>query len=264
MSNMARVPEFSILTPSYNQGSYIAQCVKSVEEQSGVSLEHIIADGASTDATLEILSTLRKGREWLSVTSEADGGQADALNRAFSRSHGEVIGWINSDDYYLPNVLSHVAEIFQDPNVMWVVGDLLQMNEHSGRVEARIGSPISYDGLLNNPDIVRQPAAFYRSSALRKVGGWDSLLYMVMDYDLWIRLSRLWQPHEFQRPVAVFRLHDRQKTSTSNIRLQMGEILSILRREGAPWSRRIGFRAEREVMILRKRLKALIRGLEGH
>jgi glycosyltransferase involved in cell wall biosynthesis len=257
-TNSASTPRFSILTPSYNQGVYIEDCLTSVALQTEVISEHVVADGGSTDDTVAILARHARAFSSLKFTSYRDRGQADALNRAFGQSRGEIVGWVNSDDYYLPGILQIVDKMFRDPSVMWLIGNLVERREPEGVIHERAGSNISYKRLLENPDIVRQPAAFYRRSAIEAVGGWDDKLHMVMDYDLWIRLARRWEPKHIDRASAVFRIHSSQKTSNQNIRLQMKEISSILRREKVGLCRLARFRATREIMILRKTVKALL------
>ncbi|MBN1186142.1 MAG: glycosyltransferase [Bacteroidales bacterium] len=222
-------PKISILTPSYNQSDYIEQNILSVLNQHYPSFEHIIIDGGSTDNTLTILKTYPH-LKWI---SEKDDGQADALNKGLSMAEGDIIGWINSDDYYEDNIFSEVATNFENKDVQWVIGNITCL--YSGTKESiKIKSPnVTYENLIKNPDIVKQPATFFRKSALEIVGGWNHELYMIMDYDLWLRISRLSNPLMINKNWAYYRIHGDQKSSLKNIMLQIRELDCILKREGA-------------------------------
>src|SRR3982750_267888 len=117
---MTQLPLISILTPSYNQGRYIQQTITSVLAQKYPRLEHIVIDGGSTDDTVSIL----KRYPHLKWISEKDRGQADSLNKGLAIATGSIVGWVNSDDFYAPGVFSRISEIFEDPDVQWLVGDV--------------------------------------------------------------------------------------------------------------------------------------------
>ena len=99
-------PLVSILTPSYQQGRYLADNLKSVGQQSYAPIEHIVRDGGSTDETVEILRSAGVNVRWV---SKRDGGQTDALNQALAESRGDIIGWLNSDDFYYPDAVSRLG-----------------------------------------------------------------------------------------------------------------------------------------------------------
>ena len=112
--------KFSVITPSFNNAQYIEQTIKSVLEQNYPNFEHIVIDGGSTDGTVEIL----KKHSHLKWVSEKDEGQADALNKGFRMATGDIIAWINSDDWYEPNIFGNIAEWFErNPDKNIVMGD---------------------------------------------------------------------------------------------------------------------------------------------
>jgi glycosyltransferase involved in cell wall biosynthesis len=225
------MPSISIITPSYNQGPFIEQTILSVINQDYRNVEHIIIDGGSTDSTVEIL----KKYPHLIWISEKDRGQADALNKGLALATGDIIGWINSDDYYLENIFTSVAGSFADPAVQWGVGNLADLFDDGRELRFRKSPAVTFEALIMNPDIVRQQPTFFRREALHRVGGWNEKFYMVMDYDLWVRLARLAPPLMVDEEWAVYRNHSAQKSSHANILRQSGEIAAILSREKVSW-----------------------------
>jgi glycosyltransferase involved in cell wall biosynthesis len=247
-------PKISILTPSYRQGRYIEQNILSVLAQGYPQTEHIVVDGGSKDETVEIL----KKYPHLTWISEKDGGQADALAKALTMSTGEIIGWINSDDYYLPHCFENVLKAFGAPNVNWIVGNIVTAYEAIG-AEVRLSSPaITYEKLIADPDILKQQATFFRRSFLEEAGGFDRDFHMVMDYDLWLRLSKRSAPRMINEYWAVFRMQTEQKTSGGNQLAQLAEILRIYSRERVPTSRRARLASRKLLYYCKYRLKRLL------
>jgi glycosyltransferase involved in cell wall biosynthesis len=107
-------PLISIITPSFNQGAYIEQTILSVLHQDYGHVEHIVVDGGSTDATLDVL----RRYPHLKWVSEKDRGQADALNKGLALAKGDIIGWVNSDDYYQDNIFGSVVGHFRATSMM--------------------------------------------------------------------------------------------------------------------------------------------------
>ncbi|MCP4762152.1 MAG: glycosyltransferase [archaeon] len=252
--NKDNLPKISILTPSYNQGEYIEVNIKSVLNQSYPNFEHIIIDGGSTDNTVEIL----KKYPHLKWVSESDEGQSDALNKGLAMSTGEIIGWINSDDYYEVDIFQDVCKAFQDNSVQWVVGLLKKVYNDIDLILPRECTEITYKKLIEDPDIVNQQCTFYRKSAIENVGGWKKELYMVMDYDLWIRLSKQSPPQMVQKYWANFKFYDGQKTSYKNMLTQAREIQQIFKNEGVSLLKRKWFLIKRYKYIFKGILKNLL------
>ena len=248
------LPKISIITPSYNQGKYIEDNIQSVLNQNYINFEHIIIDGGSTDSTVEIL----KKYPHLKWVSECDEGQADALNKGLAMSTGEIIGWINSDDYYEIDIFHDVADTFRDSTVQWVVGLLKKFYEDINLIDPIVCPEITYNKLIEDPDIVKQPCTFIRKSAIESAGGWNKELYMVMDYDLWIRLSKQSAPLMVQKDWAYFRSYDGQKTSYKNMIIQAREIQLILKKEGVSFLKRKWFLIKRYKNVLKGILKSLL------
>ena len=119
----------SIITPSYNQAAYLEQTILSVLNQDHPRIEYIVVDGASTDGSVEIIKKYEsKLAYWV---SEKDRGQADAINKGFARATGEIIAWLNSDDYYLPGAVNAAVKVFEErSDVVLVYGNMLAVDEH--------------------------------------------------------------------------------------------------------------------------------------
>lgn len=199
--------KFSIITPSYNQGSFIEQTILSVVNQPGIEKEHIVMDGGSNDETVAVL----KKYPHLKWVSEKDKGQADALSKGIKLATGDIVGWINSDDYYEQGIFESVAKHFEDPKVMWVIGNLSYVYDDTQEVIADVSPQVTYQRLVSDPDIIRQPPTFFRREFLLRVGGWNPDYFLVMDYDLWLRLAKEYTPKMVDETWAYFRMHALQK-----------------------------------------------------
>lgn len=220
-------PTVSIITPSFNQGVYIEQTIKSVLRQDYAAVEHIVIDGGSTDSTADVL----KRYPHLVVVSEKDCGQADALNKGLALAKGDIIGWINSDDYYQENILASVVRHFRTTNAQWVIGNLANVYDDGSEIVFRRSPDITFDSLARNPDIVRQQATFFRKDALTSVCAWNVDYHMAMDYDLWMRLISVSIPKMVDEDWAFYRNHMAQKSAHGNTLRQSEEISAIQRRE---------------------------------
>ena len=220
-------PMISVITPSFNQGPYIEQTIRSVLHQNYGHVEHIVVDGGSTDDTVDILSRYPH----IIWVSEKDRGQADALNKGLAMAQGDIIGWINSDDYYRDNIFASVVAHFRRTDAKWLVGNLANLFDGGSEGVFRQSPKVTFDALVRDPDIVRQQPTFFRKEALMCVGAWNTDRYMAMDYDLWVRLARVAPPMMVDEDWAYFRNHAAQKSGHANILRQSAEITAILRRE---------------------------------
>jgi GT2 family glycosyltransferase len=178
----------SIITPSYNQASYLEQTIQSVLEQDYARIEYLVIDGASTDSSVEII---RKYADRFAYwVAEKDNGQAEAINKGLRRAKGEILGWLNSDDYYLPNTISAVVKVFEEnPEAVMVYGDMLAVNAHGQTLNILRYKQYSLEDLLCF-QIIGQPSVFFRRSALEKAGMLDTTFHFLLDHHLWIRLAQ--------------------------------------------------------------------------
>jgi glycosyltransferase involved in cell wall biosynthesis len=133
---MKYVPLISIVTPSFNQKSFIGEALESVQLQNHEYYEHLVIDGVSTDGTVDLLRGRAANKRYrkMSWISEEDSGQSEALNKGFRRAKGEIIGWLNSDDRYRPGCFEHVIQAFKNhPETDIFYGDYRVVNE-TGRL----------------------------------------------------------------------------------------------------------------------------------
>lgn len=174
-------PMISIITPSLNCGAYIEQCIQSVLVQNYSNFEHIIMDGGSQDETVEILKKYPHLR-WI---SEPDRGEADALNKALKMTQGDIIAWLNADDYYLEGVFERVSqEVIPSQNRHVIYGGT-HIIDNQGRVIRTKGrcSKISLVSLLRFWRKNQPPHQFLNFR--QKVSFW---FYMIVSYP-WVRIG---------------------------------------------------------------------------
>lgn len=219
-------PLFTIVTPSFNQGRFLDRTIRSVLDQFVSSIEYLVFDGGSTDDSIEILKSYEKKIKWV---SEADHGQAHAVNKGFKIAQGEIIGWLNSDDIYYPGALERVAGIFQsDPTIDIVYGDAYHINENDQVIEKYYTEPWNFERLLE-VCFICQPATFIHRRVFEKIGYLNESLHYCMDYDYWIRAGKAGLKfYYFPEILAGSRLYAETKTLGSRIKVHY-EINDMLR-----------------------------------
>ncbi len=201
--------KISIITPSLNQGEYIEQTIKSVFNQDYKNFEHIIIDGGSEDQTIEILKKYRH----LKWVSEKDKGQSNAINKGLSLATGDIFAWINSDDYYEENIFSLIAEYFRNnPECDFLYGDITYVNKSNNILFKLLGDNLSYNSLLINPDLIRQPSFFWRREAFLQFGGVDESLNLVMDYDIILKFTKSKRVGYLNKNLSYYRTYNDTKT----------------------------------------------------
>jgi len=185
-------PKISIVTPSYNQGKFIEETIRSVLLQNYPNLEYIIIDGGSTDDTVEIIKKYdRYINYWI---SEKDGGQSNAINKGFSKANGIIFNWVNSDDFLVKNSLFNIANAWlKNPEAVAWVGTAYMIDEIENSTTKFISKPgnkFDYGHWYYTAHIM-QPACFFKKTAWLEVAGVNENLHYTMDIDLWMRMSGL-------------------------------------------------------------------------
>jgi len=178
----------AIVTPSYNQAPYLEQTIQSVLGQDYPRIEYLVIDGGSTDGSVEII---KKYADRLAYwVSEKDSGQAEAINKGFARAKGDILGWLNSDDYYFLNTISVAVRCFeQNPDVVMVYGDMMAVDGNGKTINILKYKQLTLEDLLCF-QIIGQPSVFFRRTAFEKVGPVEPTFHFMLDHHLWIRLAR--------------------------------------------------------------------------
>jgi len=222
-------PTISIITPSFNQGQFIEETIRSVLFQEYPNLEYIIIDGCSSDNSLEII---KKYENWLTYwISEKDGGQSSALNKGFKMAKGNILGWLNSDDYYPPGSLLKVGKFFaENQECNFLSGD----GEFFGNPSKKINFKINADSYnfyellkYHNGKYLPQPSVFFSKNCFSEVGGLDESLKYTMDLDLWLKLSKKHKLNYLPQTLSMLRQHDDAKTIKNN-EIAMAEVEKVI------------------------------------
>jgi glycosyltransferase involved in cell wall biosynthesis len=218
-------PKITIITPTLNQGNFIEQTISSVINQNYPNLEYIIIDGGSTDNTFEIIKKYEKNISyWI---SEPDKGQSDAINKGLKIATGEIINWLNSDDFYEPNALFKIADAFlANKNAKVVCARSRIFKNENETVSYTNGTDIYFENLAKTIGWARmdQPETFFHRSAIEKMGPLDVNLAFLMDRDWWIKyLFEFGLTDIIKIPdvIANFRLHESSKTVSHKFRFQI-------------------------------------------
>ncbi len=206
-------PKISIVTPSYNQAQFLERTILSVLNQNYPNLEYIIIDGGSTDGSVEIIKNYEKYLTYW--VSEKDNGQADAINKGFSKSTGEILAWINSDDIYLSNILRKIALSFKRESYIDVIyGNRYRIDENDNIISEDRHTPFSKSGLLYGGFGFYQVSVFWKRDIFSKVKGLSIKYKCCMDYELFVRFAMNNAKFKFIREfLGCFRIHGASKTS---------------------------------------------------
>jgi len=234
---MKQSPLVSIVVPSLNQGKFIKQTLDSIFSQDYPRIEVIVMDACSKDNTISILRSfeqklkvksqklkedeLRSKTHDLKSTflwmSEKDKGQADAINKGMKMAKGDIVGYINSDDYYEAGALNKIMTFFQNcPHAMWVTGDCRIVDENGREIQRfvrwykRLLRYFTLSSILPIANPVAQPSTFWRRELMKKVGYFDENLCYAFDYDFWLRMMN-YSRGVIQETLSSFRIHGGSK-----------------------------------------------------
>jgi glycosyltransferase involved in cell wall biosynthesis len=268
---MKYTPLISIITPSFNQASFIGEALESVRLQNNENCEHLVIDGMSTDGTIDLLreqttNTEQRNMFWI---SERDSGQSEALNKGFRRANGEIIGWLNSDDRYRANCFKHVVQAFADnPEVDIIYGDYLMVDELGEVLNIRREIEFNAFILLYHRILyIPTTTTFFRRRIFEE-GNWlDEKLQYAMDLEFFIRLSkRGYRFKHIPQLLADFRMQPNSKTCLSPDRQRMEHrqvvfaAAPICRRLESPRLRGLVLTLLRSIACARRYSEKMLRG----
>ena len=229
--------KFSIITVCYNSANTIADTLQSVSGQKNVNVEHVLVDGASTDATLQIIKRYAEGA---TLVSEPDQGIYDAMNKGIRLASGDIIGTLNADDFYRDDhVLEEVAQVFLDPTVEACYGDLVYVRQdHVGQVVRFWRSTAFKPGLFKLGWMPAHPTFFVRASVYERLGAFDLNYKIAADFELLFRFIEQNRIKTVYLPKVLvkMRLGGTTNKNMANVATQNREIFSILRRYYADFS----------------------------
>ena len=219
------LPRITVVTPSFNQASYLEDTIRSVLGQEYPNLEYIIVDGGSSDGSADII-TKYEHRLAYSV-SEPDDGQAHAINKGFSKATGDILAWLNSDDMYLPGTLAHVAATLDARRAELLFGNCLYFKEGS---TLAFGSNVRWGHEaqdLRLVDYIIQPSSFWTREAWLRTGPLDQSLEFGLDWEWFIRATKTGVDfHPDDKVLAMYRIHAAHKTGAGGDR-RWKELASI-------------------------------------
>jgi glycosyltransferase involved in cell wall biosynthesis len=242
-------PKLTVITPSFNQGTFIERTIRSVLDQGYPNLEYVIVDGGSTDGTIDVIRRYEDRLAWW--VSEPDAGQSDAINKGLERTDGEIVAYLNSDDYYLPGAFERVIEAFARTDRRWVAGAAVDIAEGDPPLELGVWQPQAPEASegplpgrhwwLLAPWHVPQPAAFWRRELFEEYGNFRHDMHFAFDAEWMVRLAMAGElPEVLRDDVLAARAEHPQQKSRRVARWgpEIGRFVELHRSELTPEERR--------------------------
>jgi glycosyltransferase involved in cell wall biosynthesis len=206
---MDEQPLVSIITPSFNQAQFLEKTITSVLEQDYPSIEYLVIDGNSTDGSQAIIEKYAGRITW--QVSEPDQGQAEAINKGLKRAKGEIVAWLNSDDYFLPGAVTRaVAAFHKHPSLSIVYGDVLAVDADGRQINKLNYHQMDLIDLMKF-NIIGQPSVFIRRDILNRIGFLDPSLRYLLDHQLWLRLAQQAPIQYLPEMLSAARFHSQSK-----------------------------------------------------
>lgn len=226
--------KISVVTVCFNSAATIADTLRSVREQSYPDIEHVVVDGGSSDRTAEIVAT--EGGRVAKFVSEPDRGIYDAMNKGIGLATGDVVGFINADDFYASeDVLAKVAEMFRHSGVDACYGDLCYVKEFDTQSIVRYWRSSEFrPGLFASSWCPPHPTFFVRRKVYERFGHFDLSYRIAADVELMMRFLEIHHVRARYLPEVLVKMRMGGTTNKSlkNIAKQNGEILRALRKHG--------------------------------
>lgn len=221
------LPSLSVITPCYNSAGFVEDALLSTLGQQGVAVEHIVLDGASTDGTIAIVKRYPTV-QWI---SERDRGQSDAINKGFLRATGDLVGWLNADDYYLPGGLEAIARVAHEhPEAEVIYGDCVFVDREGKILRSKVEHDFDPSVLMYFGCYIPSTSTFFRRRLIDSGLLLDCEHRVCMDFEYFARLANAgFRFHYVPRVIAAFRWHG-GNVSTVNVQRRAEERLRVQRR----------------------------------
>lgn len=231
MQPEAEQPQVSIITPCLNRVRFISDAIESVLTQDYPRIDHIVMDGASTDGTLDVLRRYDGRIRWY---SEPDAGQSNCLNKLLRLVEGDIVGWMNSDDFYYPGAIRRAVEILEaDSTLDAIYGRCMSVDIDGRPIRMHQGKPFSVKRLIwYDSSYIPPQALFFRRSLIKRVGDFDETLKYALDYDWLIRLGKTSRVLHVPELFGAFRRHDDATQGSAFRRPYRRELIQVSRRHG--------------------------------
>lgn len=231
-------PRISVITVTLNSERFLSECLASVAAQEDCLHEHIIVDGGSSDATLEIVKKYAANDSRVRWISEPDRGISDAMNKGVALANGDIITHLNSDDYYPHHQVLHTVLdcFFGNPAYTWLTGGFTFVSEVGAFIRDIRVRRYSFRRLVRG-NILLHPSTFIKRDLFNAVGGFNLSLSFCMDYDLFLRLGSITPPLVVDKQLSCFRAHSGSRSVSHSEQAYAEEFqvrMDYLRRKG--WS----------------------------
>lgn len=231
---MRKLPRITVITPSFNQAKFIKKTIDSVLVQNYPDVEYLVYDGGSTDGTVDVLRSYGRKIRWI---SQKDKGQSEAINQGLKKATGEIVCFLNSDDYFTSDCLFTVGNYFKEnPKSQWVTGKCKVVNSKNQEIRKLVTIYKNFflkyfrnRSILQIINYISQPSTFWRKTLVEKIGLFDVTLNYSMDYDYWLKMIDKCPLYFIDKYLSCYRVHDSSKAVTSP-RLQFSAEFAIVNR----------------------------------
>jgi glycosyltransferase involved in cell wall biosynthesis len=205
------LPLVSVITPSFNKGSFIEETILSIRNQTYKNIEHIVIDGGSSDETITILKSYNQDLKWI---SEPDKGQSDAINKGWRLAKGDIIAYLNADDTYLPDTIETIVHFFdKNPKIYMLYGDGIITDEQGKNPRPFHCVEFNLKKFIFRQVNIFQPSVFLRKEIFNIIGDVDQKLHLAMDFDYWLRISLEYHIGYLPRTLSVAKIYPDAKSS---------------------------------------------------